>query len=228
MEKGTGRLFTPDSRDLGHLMQARVDAVAEVPNFRYWPPLRFLDQLKTSTCVAQMWLSLREGSPVRCPVDPGFTAYDLYRMIVLLDEWAENDGEATAADTGLLFGSSVRAGAKAALQLGWIAGGYDWAFDVMTAARHVAVFGPVGMGTNWTYAMSQPTPEGFVSYKGDRTRLGHAYVWDGINFKRGVARFRNSWGRGWGKNGFFYMALEDAERLIAADGEACAPKELPQ
>ncbi len=225
MDKGLGRLYAPDSRDANHPMTAVLPDVPKVPRVRAWLHKGILDQGDTGTCVYHAWYSLRMGSPHRHPADPRYTPFDMYREGVLLDEWTQNDREATLPNEELQFGSSVRAGAKVAFRLGWVHGGYVWADTVDTAARHVALRGPVVMGTPWRQAMGRPTPEGFVTYTGP-IRGGHAYVWDGVDFRRGVARFRNSWGIGWGVKGRFYMALEEVARMFAEDSEACAPVEV--
>lgn len=104
---------------------------------------------------------------------------------------------------------------------GWIDGSYVWGWDLQTPLRHVLTQGPVVLGTNWTDGMGLRDKHGLVRYTG-QVRGGHAYVWDGANTSRGIGRFRQSW-RGWR---YFYMLLEDVEKLIVHDGEACAPTEL--
>jgi hypothetical protein len=226
VDHGLGRRHAPDPRDALHPMRAVVDAVdAPVPTYKYWPHKSILDQRETGTCVAHAWYSLWMGSPCRNPADPILTPYQFYRRVVSVDEWTDNDFEATAPDHQLQFGSSVRAGAKVALSLSWIERGYVWSDGVLTAARHVALIGPVVLGTNWTDGMSRPDARGIAHYTGS-WRGGHAYVWDGVNFARGLARCRNSWGTSWGRKGTFWLSLEDIERLIQDDGECCAPKEI--
>jgi C1A family cysteine protease len=55
---------------------------------------------------------------------------------------------------------------------------------------------------------------------------GHAYLINGMDVKRGLARGKNSWGRGWGKAGAFRIPLDDLDRLIREDGEACLALEV--
>jgi hypothetical protein len=90
---GLGRLPAPDPQDAKYPMRAVLPR-EPLPAYRYWPRMSILDQEQTGTCVAHAWMSLHQGSPVRFKADAAFSAYDLYRRIVLQDEWAENDGTA--------------------------------------------------------------------------------------------------------------------------------------
>lgn len=216
-----GRRFAPDDNDHDYPMRAALGDVHVLPDWAYWPANGFLDQGPTGTCVYHAWYSLWMGSPSRNKFDQAYTPFDMYREGVLVDEWAQNDYEATLSDGLLQFGSSVRAGAKVAQRRGWIEGSYVWGFDLPTPLAHVLTKGPVVLGTNVTVGMTTPDKNGLVKYTG-RLLGGHAYVWDGANRTRGIGRLRQSW-RNWR---YFYMTLEDIERLILDDGEACASTEI--
>ncbi len=158
--------------------------------------------------------------------------FDLYRRIVLQDQWRENDREASAEDADLRFGSSVRAGAKVLQELGYLSE-YSWAFSGDTARQWVLEKSPVVLGTNWTDAMMTTDRNGFVHPDGGLAG-GHAYLYLGTNLlekrddgKRGVDNFLQSWGM-WGIRGvgLFKMRTEDTDALIAADGEACVATEV--
>jgi hypothetical protein len=220
---GLGRLPAPDQRDKLWPMRAVLPS-EPLPLYRYWPRLSILDQGQTGTCVAQAWMSLHQGSPIRFKADPAFDAFALYRKIVLQDEWPENDGEATAPVEQLQSGTSVRAGAKACQALGWLSG-YVWAQSLDDIVRHVALRGPVVMGTNWYASMFQPDRHGLLFIHGAVVG-GHAWVIDGINRTFGAFRCRNSWGAAWGKHGQFWLALSQVERLLSEGGEASAPTEV--
>jgi hypothetical protein len=219
---GLGRLPAPDQRDKLWPMRA-VLPPEPLPLYRYWPRLSILDQGQTGTCVAHAWMSLHQGSPIRFKADPAFDAFALYRKIVLQDEWPENDGEATAPVEQMQSGTSVRAGAKACQALGWLSG-YVWAQSLDDIVRHVALRGPVVVGFTAYESIFSPDAKGFVGISG-RVVGGHAWVIDGINRTQGSVRCRNSWGRAYARGGLFWMTLENVERLLREDGEACAPSE---
>lgn len=223
---GLGRRAAPDARDAAFPMRL-VLPDAPLPAYKYWPHNGILDQGRTGACVAFAWLSLRQGSPVRCKPDPALTGYDLYRKIVLEDEWTENDSEATATDIRQMqFGTSVRAGAKVLQAMGWLSG-YVWTQSMEDIERHILLRGPVVVGTRFYRDMATLDAQGIVNATGP-LEGGHAYVIDGANRRRGVVRWRNSWGLPFGIRGCAYMTYETLDRLLfREDGEACAPTEEP-
>jgi hypothetical protein len=218
-----GRLHAPDPRDRAFPMRSVLPSVP-VPTYRYWPRMTILDQGPTGTCVAHAWLSLHQGSPIRFRADSAFDAFALYRKIVLVDEWPDNDGEALVAPEQMQFGTSVRAGAKACQALGWLSG-YVWAQSLDDIVRHVALRGPIVFGTNFYRGMAYPDTHGRVTVSGP-LEGGHGYVLDGVNIKNEVFRWPNSWGTGWGIKGYAWLTFKDVARLLAEDGEAAAPQEV--
>jgi hypothetical protein len=79
----------------------------------------------------------------------------------------------------------------------------------------------VVLGTDW-WSSFVPDSEGIVQIKANARKTGgHAYLWRGVDTKRGLALCTNSWGDDWGKSGEFYIPLRDLERLIADNGEVC-------
>lgn len=205
-----GRIHAEDTRDRLFLLE-RPALVTRT--FRYWMPKRILDQGPEPSCVGYAWASLIEGSPVRMLL-PGGTGSLIYKEAQLLDEFP---GEA-------YDGTSVRGGAKAVQARGRLVS-YGWAFDLATAVDWILTGGPLVVGTNWYESMMNTDGDGFIEPYGSVVG-GHAYIMDGASVTRGVARFRNSWGVGWGRNGSFFMTFESLSRLISEDGEACTPVEV--
>lgn len=214
-------------------MRLRLDPLREQffpqglpPGNRHYFSGPILDQGETGTCVAHGFTSKVNAAPImqKLPI----STYDLYRKIVGVDEWAENDVEATAPDSQLQSGTSVRAGAKTLVSMGY-AQNYLWAESAGDVrAWMLAGFGGVVMGTTWRSGMMRTDAEGFVSFSGSDVG-GHAYYINGWNDrvlhngKRiAAARGQNSWGRAWGQSGRFWIAMEDLEKAIADRGEACA------
>lgn len=232
-QHGLGRLFTPDTRDTGYLMRRLLAPPSTpIPTRKTWP-FRIVpyDQGSTGTCVGHAWTHFLACAPMQT-VKGVATPYELYREIVKIDEWAENDAEATGPDSGLQFGTSVRAGAEALKTRGHL-GSYLWAFNLREAVEWVLTRGPVVMGTNWYDSMMNVNAEGYVKISGSVSG-GHAWLLRGVNNKQGIAECVNSWGDRWGVNqkgkierprGHFLITLEDLERLIHENGEACSTVE---
>jgi hypothetical protein len=90
----------------------------------------------------------------------------------------------------------------------------------------------VVFGTDWLDSMFHPRPSGLLEVDFDsRIAGGHAYLARGLLLKPAIGepklgpvlRFRNSWGRDWGRNGDFFIRVEDVEALLNQGGEACCP-----
>lgn len=232
-----GRLHAPDSRDAAFPMRLMLDPIREVAfprgipeGTRHYNTGPILNQGATGTCVAHGWTSKANGAPIMQPT--GLHPYDLYRKIVLVDEWRENDREATAPNGQLQSGTSVRAGAKVLQSMGLLQS-YLWAESVDDVrAWHLAGKGGIVLGTTWKSDMMKVDSDGFVSYTG-RDEGGHCYVTKGWSdtVKRGgrkvrAARCQQSWGDKWGQKGFFWFSEEDLAKAIADYGEACAATEV--
>lgn len=219
-----GRIYTPDPRDEKYLMARTLVGVPTVTKKTWTLRTPRLDQGATGTCVAHGWTNFLRAAPLqtRKGIDK---PYDLYRKIVAIDEYPANDSEASAPDSGLQYGTSVRAGAKVLTTEGRLAQ-YLWAFNLQDALHWVLSNGPVVLGTNWYTGMFSPDSKGFVRIgPGDKLEGGHCFIWRGADRKKGVARFQNSWGTGWGLGGEFLMDFSTLERLILENGEACTATE---
>lgn len=222
--KGFGRLFTPDAEDTKFPMRATLRDRGLNPPKKMWE-LRgtALDQGSTGTCVGHGWTNWLRCAPIQ--TKPKITPYELYRKIILVDEYPGNDAEATGPDSGLQSGTSVRSGAKYLADQGNIAQ-YVWAQNLMTAVDYVTEHGPVVMGTNWYPSMFTPDAEGYIRLKaGENVAGGHCWLIRGVDTRKARARMVNSWGEGWGKGGEAWIAFNDLERLIHEDGEACGAAE---
>lgn len=228
-KRGFGRL-TPPSRDQDEqfLIRRALQAPGTtLPSRKSWRiASKALDQGVTGTCVGHAWRNFLRSQPVQTE-KAGPSAYDIYRTAVTSDEWTDNDDEANLpdADKRLDHGTSVRAGAKAVMELGRLKS-YLWAFALQPAIEWVLSEGPVVLGTNWWSSFQSPDDEGIVQIKASASIVGgHAYLWRGVDTRRGLALCSNSWGDSWGKSGDFYLPLRDLERLIADDGEVCTAVE---
>lgn len=236
-----GRRVATDPRDARFPMRLRLDPLRAqffprgLPEgTRHYQPGRVLSQGETGTCVAHAWLGRLMAAPIMQGLPRGMTVFDLYRQIVAVDEFPENDAEATARDQDLQSGTSVRAGAKAVQSLGRLAS-YLWAQSVEDVrAWHLAGFGGCVVGFNWYAGMMETDRDGFLRATG-RVIGGHSTEttgWSDRVLRRGkrvrALRLQNSWPLPWGDKGEgrAWLAEEDLARLIAEDGEVCASTEI--
>jgi len=223
-EYGMGRIYKPDERDLQYLMRAALPSAkgrvaAPAPTQKTWalkPPV--LNQLKTGTCVGHGWTNFLRCAPMQTTkhID---APYDLYRKAVLLDDMPENDGEATAADDALQYGTTVRAGAVALTNETRLQQ-YLWAFDLATTIEWLLTKGPVVVGVNWYDGMFAVPTNGILKVTGDIAG-GHCFLLRGANSKTRLVPCTNSWGVDWGLKGNFFLTFSDLERLIHEQGEVC-------
>ena len=213
-EYGLGRLPAPDPRDQAFLMSSVVEE-APTRTYKYWWPGPWTgDQGSTSSCVGYSWVHWLNAGPVGQATAPALDPYALYRECQHHDEWPGNSYE----------GTSVRAGAKVLQAKGFIES-YLWAWNVDTVVKALLSEGPVVVGTWWLEDMFSPNEKGLIRATG-RQRGGHAYLLDGVNVKTELIRIKNSWGTDWGRKGFAYIPIEDMDKLITANGEACLAREI--
>lgn len=206
-----GRHHIPDPRDRRFRMAPRRGFRLPDRGFRYWADHRWMgDQKDTPHCVGFSWAHWLHCAPFRQWLHP----VGIYRLAQLHDEWAGNDYE----------GTSVRGGAKALAQLGFI-GAYHWASSAREVALALQDEGPVVVGTDWTDGMSIPDSDGTIRPEGNSLG-GHAYLLTGVNFTRKLFRVKNSWGAAWGRRGRAWISFDDFDRLLAKGGEACIGREL--
>ena len=213
---GLGRLLAEDQNDTKHLMASHVPSVSD-RIWRYWFGKEWYDQGGTSQCVVHAWEHYSSGNPhshraLPKPVTGNLT--EAYGWCQRNDEWPGEDYD----------GTSVRAGAKYLQSRGLISE-YTWAWELDPIVYAILEVGPVVVGTNWYESMFWPDSRGNVTLSGNVVG-GHAWLVDGINTERRMFRAKNSWGRQWGFNGFFYLPFDVMQRLIREDGEACLAVEI--
>lgn len=211
-QPGLGRRHAADDRDREFPMALAFAEPAAPParRVRWWNDTAvWLDQGATSMCVGYSWCHWLADGPVtqRIRVAPKW----VYDRAQALDEWDGTDYD----------GTTVRAGAKALTERGAI-GSYLWAWDADTVVRAILDVGPVVVGTNWYNSMFDPAASGQLTVDpSSGVAGGHAYLLNGASLDTGRVRVKNSWGRGWGRNGRAWMTIPDLNHLIAEQGEAC-------
>ena len=212
MAKGLGRLYIPDERDLSFPMQAAIPREAPERNHRYWwtSGAWHGDQGNFPECVGYAWTHFLSVGPITHKAKPPYDPRHLYREAQKVDQWP---GENYA-------GTSVRAGAKV-LQAAGLIESYLWAYDADTVTDALFTKGPVVLGTWWYEGMSKPEKGTNIIRATGARQGGHAYIIPGGTKKRGMYKVMNSWGKGYGFNGFAWLPMEEVDKLLKDQGEAC-------
>lgn len=225
MEYALGRRHAPDPNDARYPMRLVLPAFKLSPGTRHYPPGPVLDQGDTGTCVGHAWRSWLNGAPLMTKTGP--SPFEIYRACVAVDEWDDNDNEATLPDAELQAGTSVRAGVKVLQSQGRIAN-YVWTTKVAEVrAFLLSGQGTVVLGTNWYYTMFTPDEHGFMPVEGGDNDIagGHAYKATGWSDVKNAVRVQSSWGTSWGQGGRAWLRAADLQRLLDEDGECAAAVE---
>lgn len=211
---GLGRVYVPDPSDKLMPMRASLPKAKSLRRKRFWYANGWWgNQGESSMCVAYSWTHWLEDGPFmhNSKNKPIVNPAEIYKEAQKIDQWPGENYN----------GTTVRAGAQVLQKLGLISE-YTWAFNVDSVVEALLEIGPVVVGTMWYESMFQPK-NGIVvpDFDAKKEAGGHAYLLDGVNKTTGMIRIKNSWGKGWGKNGFGYIKIEDMDKLIRANGEAC-------
>jgi C1A family cysteine protease len=113
-------------------------------------------------------------------------------------------------------GSSGLAVAKAAKEAGYVRR-YNHAFGLDQALRAL-VLAPVITGVSWYEGFDHPDSDGLVRISGS-VRGGHEFCVVGLDVEKKTVRAANSWGTGWGDEGFFEFSWDDWGRLLDERGD---------
>lgn len=201
MERKWGRDNIPDRRDRQFMLPIKRSRLTS----RYWTCNTIEDQEDTPHCVGFAWAGWLMAPPIKQYIAP----YGIYHLAQFMDEWEGEDYD----------GTSVRGGAKVLHSLGLITE-YQWAFDADVVVGAVLEKGPVVIGVSWYEGMMEPKGDGYISPTGDIVG-GHAALIDGVDTKKGFVRIKNSWGKEWGKKGRCFLLIDEFDKLLKGDGEAC-------
>ncbi len=120
-EHGLGHVYTYDTGDFEHPMSPHVGEIDGDPMTQTQVHAlgSILNQQKTQSCVGHGWTLFITSAPQL--TSPGPNPYRIYHEAQQLDD--------IAGEEPVYFGTTVRAGAKAMMQDGWITGDYVWAED---------------------------------------------------------------------------------------------------
>ncbi len=213
MSKGLGLLHSVDMRDAAHTMRPHLEALSgPLPTDKTWAHGEILDQGAEGSCVGHGWTAWENCKPL------GFTnqqdhdyAVAWYERAQDIDEWPGSDYE----------GTSVRAGARVALERGFISE-YVWASGVDEIDAWILGKGPLVIGSKWYHSMDAPDAEGFITVDAaSGVRGGHCFLLYGKG-AGGAYKFQNSWGPVYANEGTFRLRPDDLARLIAGGGFVAA------
>ena len=208
-----GRRFAADPRDAKHPMRKVLpERITLISKFYDTGPL--LDQGDTPMCVGYAWKQFLQSMPIMSSGPPD--APTIYHEAQTLDEWPGENYD----------GTSVRGGAKALLRDTKLAS-YVWAANAADVRDFLITKGTVVIGSDWRYQMFFPNATSGLLKLGGPVVGGHAYLVCGYDVDKNWFQMINSWGP-WGLHdtGKAFMAFGDLDKLIRAQGEACAALEL--
>lgn len=149
------------------------------------------------------------------PVDEKL-AVSIYGRATSIDPY---DGDYPPTDSGS-DGLSVT---KVLKERGFV-DSYQHAFDVASALAALQS-GPVLIGSVWHEGMFHPLSNGLVTISGPVVG-GHEYLAVGWDPDTSEVTFANSWGPGWGVDGYFSMTVPTLTALLADDGDCTIPHAL--
>lgn len=219
--KGLGfRPGSVDERDYSLMAAARRIEAPKTTGSKFWVNPMRLDQGAEGACVGFGWMQNINSSPKRAQHSNEEALALYHRAQEAWDEWPGTNYE----------GTSVRAGAKATQEKGWIAS-YAFSYDVEEVAFWIINEGPVVIGVDWYRGFFNPTKEDnyFLRLTG-AVEGGHCTLLDGVRFNRNdrdYFRGLNSWGWDWGFDGRFKMTFDVLDKLLTdPSGVACTSVEV--
>jgi papain like protease len=207
-----------DSRAWNYRFDTTGLTIASVEHPRTLP---ILDQGQVGSCTADCGLGILGTEPhaslaMDLAVKQQFGSFDqqgAYRLYSA-EETLDGDGPYPPRDegsTGLTLAKVLRAHG--------LISGWQQTFTLDDALKALTQY-PLAVGTVWYQSMFTPGVGGtlFVDAKSG-VAGGHEYEVVGYDAASGRVKIANSWGAGWGLDGYAYMQAEDLGALLARRGD---------
>lgn len=215
-----GRHVHHDPRSRGFAVQAAP--AQQLRTTRHTRLVPVYDQGNTGSCTGNALAGALSTRPFTHRYKSERTAVQFYSAATMIDPF---DGSFPPDDTGS-DGLSV---CKVAKARGLISS-YQHAFGLMPALTAL-VNGPILIGVNWYDSFDQPDADGLVRFTpGAQIRGGHEMEVAGLLLEtdgdvKGTDRITipQSWGPGFGVNGWIQMEIATLERLLSEQGDVAVP-----
>jgi hypothetical protein len=214
--RALGRNVHHDSRNLAYPYRRTAPSLVSVLHARNIP---ILDQGDVGSCTGNGETGVLGSDPNFGSLPSAFRSpqalgEQLALRIYSAAETIDGDGPYPPNDNG----SSGPSAAKAAMQLGLIAGyTHILSLDDLKDALQAQA---VSIGINWYDSFDTPASSGLISIsKGASVRGGHEPMLRGIDVNAQTFYGDNSWGTSWGMSGSFVIGWATMERLLSEQGD---------
>ena len=217
-----GRVHDPETPRAAALHPVRA-ATSDLTAKKWPQDGAWLDQGPYGTCVGNAFAHRRADGPVP--------------ILNITETWARKLYLDASGDTTYQQGTSGYAACRVLLSRGAISA-FDWVLTPEDLRYTILELGSVCVGIPWYNSMFTPKTVDSQRYievdPSSGLAGGYEFVVNGIDLAPWdnlppYYRMKNSWGRGWSKNGTARFRLEDLENLIFGSwGDAVLIHELPR
>ena len=211
------RLVSFDKRSRNFGVASTI--AASRPRSYSWRLCDILNQGNEGSCVGHGISHELKARPSEVKgVDHRFAVEKIYWPAQQIDDWP---GGLYPGARPRYEGTSVLAGLKVTQAMGYF-DAYRWAFGIDDLIMGVGYNGPAVLGINGYEGMQNTDPDGFIHVTG-RVVGGHCALCAKVDLRRQAFRIPNSWGRGWGQDGWAWISFSDMDKLLRNQGEAAFP-----
>lgn len=216
---GLGRHVLHDERSRAFDAEVLTAGITRPVTTRHKRVCAPFDQGKLGSCTANAALGCLMTEPFAHSAW-AFTEPDcvrLYEQETLLDD-SQIPGHYPPEDTGSTGLWSMKALQKA----GYIKGyRHAFTFDVLVKLLQLV---PVSVGVAWFQSMFDPDSNGVLTVApASGVAGGHQFSVTGVDLENQWFEFANSWGTGWGVNGYGKIRFADMRTLLGMHGDVTVP-----